>query len=68
MANIDASSDGEDRPDLVPVPAELGPNAKAEWVALMAVIGSVRRDLYREIRADAWDSVARLGQRSGNSN
>lgn len=48
--------------------SKFGNAAKAEWVSLMCVIGAQRRDLYRELRADAWESVARSGVRSNNSN
>lgn len=48
--------------------AAQGNSAKAEWVALMCVIAEHDRDLYRELRAEAWDSVARSGIRSNNSN
>lgn len=30
---------------------------KAEWVATMALIAELDRDAYRELRAQAWDSV-----------
>lgn len=46
----------------------LGNAAKAEWVALMCVIAKRDRDLYRELRAEAWESVVRSGYRSTNSN
>jgi hypothetical protein len=46
----------------------LGNGAKAEWVALMCAIAKRNRDLYRELRAEAWDSVVRSGIRSTTSN
>lgn len=42
--------------------------AKAEWVALMVLIGKSDRDLYRKLRAEAWESVVRSGVRSSISN
>ena len=47
---------------------ELGNAAKAEWVALMCCIAERDRDLYRELRAEAWESVEREGIRSTDSN
>jgi len=41
---------------------------KAEWVALMCLIGKRDRDLYRELRAEAWESVVRSGRRSTKTN
>jgi len=41
---------------------------KAEWVALMCLIANRDRDLYRELRAEAWDSVVRSGSCSKDSN
>jgi hypothetical protein len=41
---------------------------KAEWVALMCIIGKRDRDLYRKLRAEAWESVARSGRRSTKTN
>lgn len=41
---------------------------KAEWVALMCLIGKRDRDLYRKLRAEAWDSVMRSGVRSTKTN
>lgn len=41
---------------------------KAEWVALMCLIAERDRDLYRELRAEAWESVERDGVRSKDSN
>ena len=43
-------------------------SAKAEWVALMCLIAERDRDLYRELRAEAWESVLRCGRRSSISN
>lgn len=47
---------------------ENGNSEKAEWVALMCLIAERDRDLYRELRADAWDSVARSHECSKDSN
>ena len=33
------------------------PGSAAEWVAVMALIAQLDRDEYRELRAEAWDSV-----------
>jgi hypothetical protein len=41
---------------------------KAEWVALMCVIGKSDRDLYRKLRAEAWESVLRSGWCSTKTN
>lgn len=41
---------------------------KAEWVALMCLIGKRDRDLYRKLRAEAWESVQRSGVRSTKTN
>lgn len=42
--------------------------AKAEWVALMCLIAKNDRDLYRKLRAEAWESVALFGICSKGSN
>lgn len=47
---------------------EHGNAEKAEWVALMCVIGKRDRDLYRKLRAEAWESVARSGVCSTKTN
>jgi hypothetical protein len=41
---------------------------KAEWVALMCVIGKRDRDLYRKLRAEAWESVMLFGVCSTKTN
>lgn len=41
---------------------------KAEWVSLLCVIAERDRDLYRQLRAEAWESVERSGLDSKNSN
>lgn len=41
---------------------------KAEWVALMCLIAKRDRDLYRKLRAEAWESVVRFGMRSTKTN
>jgi hypothetical protein len=41
---------------------------KAEWVAKMCLIAKRDRDLYRKLRAEAWDSVVRSGGCSKDSN
>lgn len=43
-------------------------SAKAEWVALMCCIAEHDRDLYRELREEAWESVECSGVRSKDSN
>lgn len=45
-----------------------GTAAKAEWVALMCAIAGHDRALYRELRAEAWDSAVRCWSGSKNSN
>lgn len=47
---------------------EHGNAHKAEWVALMCLIAKHDRDLYRELRAEAWESVGRSGPGSEKSN
>lgn len=48
--------------------AATGVADKAEWVALMCVIAEHDRDLYRQLRAEAWESVARTWDCSTHSN
>lgn len=54
--------------DTVELESEFGNAEKAEWVALMCVIAERDRDLYRQLRAEAWESVFRSGLCSRNSN
>ena len=45
-----------------------GKAERNEWVAKMCLIAERDRDLYRELRKEAWDSVVREGVRSVKSN
>lgn len=54
-------------PEETEVPAHTNAD-KAEWVALMCLIGKSDRDLYRKLRAEAWESVVTSGVRSTKTN
>ena len=62
----------EEQSSSIPTPTRPGNTSKAEWVALMCLIAHEDRELYRELRAEAWEaaerSIARADLRSNNSN
>ena len=57
-----------DRDPETPAQDPPGIEERNEWVALMCLIAESDRDLYRQLRAEAWEAAQRSGIGSEISN